>query len=156
MGEELVTQGLDIQVIVTGVVGLITTITSGWVSWLFAKKKYNAEVDTNLIENMQKSLDFYMKLSDDNKARLDEVLEKNKNLEKEVQELRRQVLNLTMNICMNLTCSSRALGYNNQLVTSESTEDDIEDIKKLVFVYALANEIHRSAFLFPVNGSSKP
>ena len=54
MGEELVTQGLDIQVIVTGVVGLITTVTSGWVSWLFAKKKYNAEVDTNLIENMLK------------------------------------------------------------------------------------------------------
>ena len=38
MGEELVTQGIDIQVIVTGVVGLITTVTSGWVSWLFAKK----------------------------------------------------------------------------------------------------------------------
>ena len=46
MGEELITQGgIDIQVIVTGLVGLFTTVTSGWASWLFAKKKYNAEVD---------------------------------------------------------------------------------------------------------------
>ena len=49
MGEELVTQGLDIQVIVTGVVGLITTVTSGWVSWLFAKKKYTV-VEVNVEE----------------------------------------------------------------------------------------------------------
>lgn len=116
------------EVVLTGVIGLFTTILSGWVSWFFARKKYNSEVDHNLIENMENSLEFYRKLSDDNKARLDEVLEKNKNLEKEVQELRRQVLNLTMNICMNLTCSSRALGYNNQLVESEDTEDDVEDI----------------------------
>ena len=116
------------EVVLTGVIGLFTTILSGWVSWFFARKKYNSEVDHNLIENMENSVEFYRKLSDDNKARLDEVLEKNKNLEKEVQELRRQVLNLTMNICMNLTCSSRSLGYNNQLVTSESTEDDVEDI----------------------------
>ena len=106
MGEELATQGLDIQVIVTGVVGLITTVTSGWVSWLFAKKKYNAEVDTNLIENMQKSLDFYMKLSDDNKARLDEALKRNDVLEDEVRDLRKQVFELRSrmnNICYDMT-----------------------------------------------------
>lgn len=116
------------EVVLTGVIGLFTTILSGWVSWFFARKKYNSEVDRNLIENMENSLEFYRKLSDDNKARLDEVLEKNKNLEKEVQELRRQVLNLTMNICMNLTCSSRALSYNNQLVESEGIKDDVKDI----------------------------
>ena len=108
MGEELVTQGLDIQVIVTGVVGLITTVTSGWVSWLFAKKKYNAEVDTNLIENMQKSLDFYMKLSDDTKARLDEALKRNDLLENEVRDLRRQMFELMNNICYDMSCELRA------------------------------------------------
>ena len=105
--EELVTQGLDIQVIVTGVVGLITTITSGWVSWLFAKKKYNAEVDTNLIENMQKSLDFYMKLSDDNKARLDEALKRNDALEDEIKDLRKQMFELMNNICFDMSCELR-------------------------------------------------
>lgn len=99
--------GIDIQVIVTGIVGLITTITSGWVSWLFAKKKYNAEVDSNLIENMQKSLDFYMKLSDDNKERLDEALKRNDQLQNEIMQLRGQVFELMNNICYNLQCTAR-------------------------------------------------
>lgn len=107
MGEGLITQGSDIQVIITGIVGLITTVTSGWVSWLFAKKKYNAEVDTDLIENMQKSLDFYMKLSDDNKARLDEALKRNDVLEEEIRDLRKQIFELMNNICYDLQCTVR-------------------------------------------------
>lgn len=108
MGEGLITQGPDIQVIITGIVGLITTVTSGWVSWLFAKKKYNAEVDTDLIENMQKSLDFYMKLSDDNKARLDEALKRNDVLEEEIRDLRKQIFELMNNICYDMTCELRS------------------------------------------------
>lgn len=113
MGEDLVVQevasgGLDIQVIVTGIVGLITTITSGFVSWLFAKKKYNAEVDSNVIENMKQSLDFYTKLSDDNKARLEEALKRNEGLEREISQLRQQVFDLMNNICYDITCELRA------------------------------------------------
>lgn len=108
MEEMITTGGLDIQVIVTGIVGLITTVTSGFVSWLFAKKKYNAEVDNNLIENMQKSLDFYMKLSDDNKARLDEALKRNDTLEVEIREVRKQMFELMNNICYNMTCELRS------------------------------------------------
>ena len=126
MGEELATQGLatqglDIQVIVTGVVGLITTITSGWVSWLFAKKKYNAEVDTNLIENMQKCLDFYMKLSDDNKVRLDEALKRNDTLEGEIKDLRKQMFELMNNICYDMTCELRSRQPKRELKAKSKT-----------------------------------
>ncbi len=127
--EELVTQGLDIQVIVTGVVGLITTITSGWVSWLFAKKKYNAEVDTNLIENMQKSLDFYMKLSDDNKARLDEALKRNDVLEDEVRDLRKQMFELMNNICYDMTCELRSRKPKRVVTTAKSGCDGTKERK---------------------------
>ena len=34
-------------------------------------------------------------------------MKKNDLLEKEVSELRKQMLNLTMNICMDLTCANR-------------------------------------------------
>ena len=129
MGEELITQGLDIQVIVTGVVGLITTITSGWVSWLFAKKKYNAEVDTNLIENMQKSLDFYMKLSDDNKARLDEALKRNEVLEDEVRDLRKQMFELMNNICYDMTCELRSRKPKRIITKIKSKCDDTKERK---------------------------
>lgn len=75
--------------------GIITTFLSGFSSWFFTKKKYNAEVDKNLINNMQDSLEFYKALADDNKARLDEVLSENADLRKEVTDLREQVSRLT-------------------------------------------------------------
>lgn len=95
------------DLLITGGIGLISTIVSGWVSWVFARRKYNSEVDHNLIENMESSLEFYRKLSDDNRARLEEMAKRNKALEIEVQELRKQMLNLAMNICMDLTCANR-------------------------------------------------
>ena len=57
--------------------GVITSIVSGFASWFFTKRKYNAEVDNNLIGNMQESLEFYKTLADDNKQRLEEVLQEN-------------------------------------------------------------------------------
>lgn len=98
---------IEYDVLITGGVGLITSIVSSWVAWFFARKKYNSEVDLNLVEKMEKSLEFYRSLSDDNRTRLEEITERNNELEKEVQELRKQVLNLTMNICMDLTCANR-------------------------------------------------
>lgn len=98
---------IDLGILITGGVGLITSIVSSWTAWFFARKKYNSEVDLNLVEKMEKSLEFYRNLSDDNRARLEEITERNNELEKEVAELRKQVLNLTMNICMDLTCFNR-------------------------------------------------
>ena len=98
---------IDLGILITGGVGLITSVVSSWTAWFFARKKYNSEVDLNLVEKMEKSLEFYRNLSDDNRARLEEITERNNELEKEVAELRKQVLNLTMNICMELTCSNR-------------------------------------------------
>ena len=98
---------IDLGILITGGVGLITSIVSSWTAWFFARKKYNSEVDLNLVEKMEKSLEFYRNLSDDNRARLEEITERNDELEKEVAGLRKQVLNLTMNICMDLTCANR-------------------------------------------------
>lgn len=99
----------NIEVIATGIIGLFTTIVSGWTSWIFARKKYNSEVDSQVIANMKESLDFYKQLSDDNKERLDQVLqqnkeilaqnaeliEQNKRLQEEVEELKKQIKILT-------------------------------------------------------------
>lgn len=66
------------EVLITAGIGLFTTIVSSWTSWIFARKKYNSEVDHNVIDNMKESLEFYEKLSNDNKERLTEALEENK------------------------------------------------------------------------------
>lgn len=103
---------IDLGILITGGVGIITTIASGWTSWFFARRKYNSEVDNNLIENMQQSLEFYKKLSDDNKDRLDEVLKRNAELEQEIRDLRKQMFSLMNSICTDLTCQLRKRNLN--------------------------------------------
>lgn len=105
------------DVIITGAVGLVSTI----LSWFLARRKYNSEVDNNLIHNMKESLEFYKQLSDDNRQRLDEVLKKNDALEEEVKELRNQLFSLMNSICTDLSCQIRKRDY--------STLDMIKDEK---------------------------
>lgn len=103
---------IDLGILITGGAGIITTVISGWTSWFFARRKYNSEVDNNLIENMQQSLEFYKKLSDDNENRLDEVLKRNAELEQEIRDLRRQMFSLMNSICTDLTCQLRKKNLN--------------------------------------------
>lgn len=103
---------IDLGILITGGVGIITAVISGWTSWFFARRKYNSEVDNNLIENMQQSLEFYKKLSDDNKNRLDEVLKRNEELEQEIGDLRKQMFSLMNSICTDLTCQLRKRNLN--------------------------------------------
>lgn len=112
---------IDLGILITGGVGIITTVISGWTSWFFARRKYNSEVDNNLIENMQQSLEFYKKLSDDNKNRLDEVLKRNAELEQEIKDLRKQMFSLMNSICTDLTCQLRKRNLN---LSNEQNETD--------------------------------
>lgn len=79
------------EIILTGIVGLVTTLTSSILTWFLTKKKYHSEVDNNLIKNMQESLDFYRQLSDDNSKRLEEVLKRNEALEARDEKLEEEV-----------------------------------------------------------------
>ena len=53
---------MSIEVLITALIGFITSLVSGWTSWFFTRKKYNSEVDTTIISNMKESLDFYRQL----------------------------------------------------------------------------------------------
>lgn len=109
------------EVLITAGIGLFTTIVSSWTSWIFARKKYNSEVDHNVIDNMKESLEFYEKLSNDNKERLTEaleenkqlredlnrVLEENRTLRKDMDDIKNQMIKLTTYICYDLSCKIR-------------------------------------------------
>lgn len=127
MGEVLITTG----------VGLVSSFVSALITWIFAKRRYNAEVDGNIIENMQKTLDFYENLSDDNKKRLDDVLEENKELReenkalkasvdtltKDVNFLKDQLIKITSTICMDLSCQLRKEDYSTlNIINDEETK----------------------------------
>lgn len=116
---------IDMGIIITGAIGLLTTLISGWTSWFFARKKYNSEVDGNLIANMKESLEFYKQLSDDNKKRLDEALKRSDYLEEEVKELRKQVLNLMTIMCTDLSCQLRKGDYKNIIENGTGIKENI-------------------------------
>lgn len=119
---------IDLGILITGGVGIITTVISGWTSWFFARRKYNSEVDNNLIENMQQSLEFYKKLSDDNKNRLDEVLKRNAELEQEIRDLRKQMFSLMNSICTDLTCQLRK--RNSNLFNEQNGTDSRQEMEE--------------------------
>ena len=98
---------IDLGIIITGGIGALTTIVSGWASWFYTRRKYNSEVDSNVIHNMKSSLDFYEQLTTDTNNRLKEILQKNKELETQVNNLRNQLFNLMSSICTDLTCQLR-------------------------------------------------
>ena len=96
--------------IIIALIGIFSTVLSSWTTWFFTRKKYNSEVDQNLIQNMKESLDFYKQLSDDNRSRLEEVLKRNDELENDLKNLRNQMFNLMSQICFDLSCKLRQNG----------------------------------------------
>lgn len=89
---------IDTGILITGAVGLITTIMSSFTTWLLSRKKYNAEVSHDEIVNMKNSLDFYKELSDSNQKTLSEILEKSKELSNSNIKLLIEVQNLKVQV----------------------------------------------------------
>lgn len=89
---------MDIGIIITGAIGLVTTFISSLITWIFSRKKYNAEVNHDEIANMRESLEFYKNLSESNQRTLTEILNKSEELANtniklliEVQNLKAQL-----------------------------------------------------------------
>lgn len=79
--------------ITTGIATGASLITSG-ATWLFARKKYVSEVNSNDIKNMQESLQFYINMVEDNKKRIDDYQDEIKELRVENSELRKQMVSI--------------------------------------------------------------
>lgn len=115
---------MDTNEIIITITGCITTITSGWVSWFLTRKKYNSEVDSNYIKNLQDALKTYDDIIENNREEINVLMKKNDQLREEVAELRNQLLNLTMNICMDLTCKNRIREESNCKVKSNGNKKE--------------------------------
>ena len=106
------------DVLITGGAGLITTIVSGWVSWFFARRKYNTEVDSNEIENLKKSLEFYESIVKDNNEKLQFYIDLAEDNRIEVYRLKGVIHRLLNNSCLDEGCIKRKF----------YTEDQIREI----------------------------
>lgn len=113
--------------IITALVGLFCTLISGVVTFLLTKRKYNAEVNSQQIENMNKSFDGYKKMTEETLAMQNKKMamqdEKIKQLQEENTELRKQLHSLQMQmaswinaLCFDTTCQLRKAGLSSNLI----------------------------------------
>lgn len=109
---------IDTGILITGGIGLLTTIVSSWASYFFARRKYNTEVDSNEIENLKKSLEFYEEIVKDNNKKLQFYIDLAENNRIEVYRLKGVIHRLLNNSCLDNGCVKRKF----------YTEEQIRDI----------------------------
>ena len=148
---------IDTGLLIATGCGVLSTGMASFFTWLFSKRKYNSEVDSNNIENMQKSLDFYIKLSDDYKSRLDveikshhdevdELRKENAELKKEMREqekkfndmflaqqreisvMKNQMLSVYSQVCMNFKCIERKSVKTKRASTKTSKKTEVKEV----------------------------
>lgn len=128
-----------VNILITTGVSLASSTIASITAWFLARKKYNKEVEAMHIKNKQSDLDFYEDLSDDNKKRLHDFIDENRELReenirireenaqirvenaairaenaqllKEIKEVRAIVNRMLDNVCINMTCQMRKNGY---------------------------------------------
>ena len=125
---------IDVGILITGAVGLVTTIVSGWTSWFFARKKYNTEVDSNEIENLKKSLEFYENIVKDNNKKLAFYIDLAENNIVEVYRLKGVIHRLLNNSCLDNGCIKR------QFYTEEQIRDILGEIVPQNKVYKMEDK----------------
>jgi hypothetical protein len=125
---------IDVGILITGGIGLVTTVVSGWTSWFFARKKYNTEVDSNEIENLKKSLEFYESIVKDNNKKLQFYIDLAENNRIEVYRLKGVIHRLLNNSCLDNGCIKRKFYTEEQIreILGEAaphTEEDKDETK---------------------------
>lgn len=120
---------MDVGILITGAVGLVTTVVSSWASWFFARKKYNTEVDSNEIENLKKSLEFYESIVKDNNKKLQFYIDLAEDNRIEVYRLKGVIHRLLNNSCLDANCLNRKFYTDEQIrdILGELTPHTEED-----------------------------
>ena len=81
--------------IITGIIGLLTTIAGSWSAWYFARQKYDVQVESGQLENTEKNLEIYQRMLDDlDKRRMTREAE----LEKKISDLQSEVIRLSREV----------------------------------------------------------
>lgn len=119
--------------LITGIVTLGTNLATGIVTWLLARRKYNTEVDSNEIENLKKSLEFYEDIVRDGNRKLQFYIKLAEDNRVEVYRLKGVIHRLLNNSCLDNVCTKRQFYTEDQIrdilgeIAPNSEEKDIKD-----------------------------
>lgn len=100
--------------IILSLIGLGEAVITSVVTFLLTRRKYKTEVkegeihnDGYKIENDEKKFDLYVKMINDNNIRIDELQEENRDLRRQVAEMRSVVFSMLQQICTDMMCQNR-------------------------------------------------
>ena len=89
---------MNFEILITGILGLVTTIVTNVLTFVFSRRKYNVGVDHDTIDNMKNALQFYENAIESNNRTLVDVLSKSENLAKVNAQLLLEVQNLKIQV----------------------------------------------------------
>lgn len=98
---------MDLGVIITALIGVVTTFCSSLFTWIFTRKKYNAEAEGISIDNIKASLDVYQDMVKDLGRKLDvygKIIDKTKG---NLLKLKNVVIKMMGKICTVESCKNR-------------------------------------------------
>ena len=121
--------------IISALVGLFCSTVSGIVTFFLTRRKYNTEVDSQQIKNMELSFDTYKKMMEESLSsqkttleavitgqnqKIDVLQKENDSLKIQVSQLQMQMLNILGSICLDSTCRLRKMNFTSDLRFSDS------------------------------------
>mgnify|MGYP002515849597 FL=1 len=83
------------ELLITIVTAVISSAASGWAGWFFARRKYNAEVESNDLQNLRDRVQVVNDIVDTLKTELDRLNTENSKLREENDLMDRKITNLT-------------------------------------------------------------
>ena len=83
------------ELLITIVTAVISSAASGWAGWFFARRKYNAEVDSNDLQNLRDRVQVVNDIIATLKTELDRINDENQKLRDENDLMDRKITNLT-------------------------------------------------------------
>lgn len=98
---------MEFGTLVTALIGACTTFFSGFASWFFTRRKYNAEVDSTAIDNIEASLKVYQDMVKDLGKKLDvygKIVDKSRG---DLIRIKNVVINMMGKICTVESCKNR-------------------------------------------------
>lgn len=108
--------------LISALVGLFCTIVTSIITFLLTRKKYNSEVESQQIQNLNDAFTLYKKTMEDSmasqnkayeatinslNAKVDTLSEENSDLRKQVSQLQMEMINILGTICLDTTCKMR-------------------------------------------------
>lgn len=89
--------------------GCLTSVITAFVTHYLTRRKYMADADGTIIDNMTDALDFYRKLCDDNRERLDSLQALCARQQSEIDKLTDDLSVIKKNICLIDNCLKRTI-----------------------------------------------